>query len=417
MFSGRLRSIQLNIGRKLAIHDYPYVDGVWVEDMGTKGKLFHIMGFLVEGGGAYGGIGSLKQQIEALEKASQQWGDGIFCHPLQGTRSKMCLQNLEIEQDLQGRIATLRISLIENKVQPTLMVTANTQAQTLALTVVAKKASLLDILNMAKGAVRSIRSGILTVVNRFTTLVRQVVFTATSLVSMITGLPGEIGRYIGSSLSEVDKVNKTVSELIGLGSTSRVKVFNKLDDLSLAVEELNIEKIVHGIADTVNAVFEANLDPIQAMESMLPFINIQSMPTGTDEATGFNLLNDLIRRTAVICTVEAVTNRKYISYDDAQKTRTIVCELLDAELKIAGDQGLDSTYNALMDLRTSVSQDLTVRGGNLAKVEKIEASASLPSLVWSQRLYQDSGRDKELVKSANPIHPAFMPLSFQALSS
>ena len=410
-------SIALSLGRKIAVHEYPYVDGVYAEDLGAKGKAFHVMGFIVEGGGAYGGKGTLKQQLEEFEKAAMQWGDGEFIHPTLGARPKMCLLNLEVEQDQQGRVAALRFTLLENKVKPTAMVVPNTQAQTIALSAVARKATLLETLMMIKGAVRSVRAEILSVVNRFTTTVRQVISTATSLFSMITGLPGEIGRFIGSAIPNDLKTNKTVQQLIGLGSANRVNVINKVDQLSNALDDMDIEKIVNGISDTVSSVFESNPDPVQALNAMLPFANSPSMPSGTDEATGFNLLNDLIRRTAVICMAESTAKRAYVSYDDALNTRTIVCQYLDKELKVAGDQGLDDTYNALMNLRISVAQDLTRRGADLAKIELITASASLPSLVWAQRLYQDSGREKELVKSANPIHPAFMPINFRALSS
>lgn len=410
-------SIALSLGRKIAVHEYPYVDGVYAEDLGAKGKAFHVMGFIVEGGGAYGGKGTLKQQLDEFEKAAMQWGDGEFIHPTLGARPKMCLLNLEIEQDQQGRVAALRFTILENKVKPTAMVVPNTQAQTIALSAVARKATFLETLMMIKGAVRSVRAGILSVVNRFTTTVRQVISTATSLFSMITGLPGEIGRFIGSAIPNDLKTNKTVQQLIGLGSANRVNVINKVDQLSNALDDMNIEKVVNGISDTVSSVFESNPDPVQALNAMLPFANSPSMPSGTDEATGFNLLNDLIRRTAVICMAESTAKRAYVSYDDALNARTIVCQYLDQELKIAGDQGLDDTYNALMNLRISVAQDLTRRGADLAKIELITASASLPSLVWAQRLYQDSGREKELVKSANPIHPAFMPINFRALSS
>jgi len=410
-------SIALSLGRKIAVHEYPYVDGIYAEDLGAKGKAFHVMGFIVDGGGAYGGKGTLKQQLEEFEKAAMQWGDGEFIHPTLGARPKMCLLNLEIEQDQQGRVAALRFTLLENKVKPTAMVVSNTQAQTIALSAVARKTTLLETLMMIKGAVRSVRAGILSVVNRFTTTVRQVISTATSLFSMITGLPGEIGRFIGSAIPNDLKTNKTVQQLIGLGSANRVNVINKVDQLSNALDDMDIEKIVNGISDTVSSVFESNPDPVQALNAMLPFANSPSMPSGTDEATGFNLLNDLIRRTAVICMAESTAKRAYVSYDDALNTRTIVCQYLDKELKIAGDQGLDDTYNALMNLRISVAQDLMRRGADLAKIEQITASASLPSLVWAQKLYQDSGREKELVKSANPIHPAFMPINFKALSS
>lgn len=410
-------STSLMMGRKLAVHDYPYTDGVWVEDLGAKGKNFNVIGFIVEGGGAYGGKGSLKDQILAFEKIALQWGDGIFCHPTLGVRTKMCLQSLEIEQDLQERTASLRFTLVENIVKPTLMVITNPKKEVDNNAKAAKKATILDTLLMLKGSVRSYRNGILTKVNRFTTQVRQVIFTATSLVTMITSLPGEIGRYIGSTIPLGQKSDKTVNQLIGLGSASRVNVLNEVQKLANAVEDMNIEKIVNSIADTVTSVFNANPDPVQAMNAMLPLINMPNMPTGTDDAKGYNLLNDLIHRIAVICIVQAASDRQFISYDDAQNTRTLVCKYIDGELKIAGDQGLDSTYNALVNLRTSISRDLTARGGDLAKVEQIEAAASLPSLVWSQRLYQDSKREMELVKSANPIHPAFMPLSFRALSS
>ncbi|MCR4532451.1 DNA circularization protein [Acinetobacter venetianus] len=410
-------SIALSLGRKIAVHEYPYVDGVYAEDLGAKGKAFHVMGFIVEGGGAYGGKGTLKQQLEEFEKAAMQWGDGEFIHPTLGARPKMCLLNLEIEQDQQGRVASLRFTLLENIVNPTVMVVPNAQAQTEALGARAKETTMLETLTEIKKDVRKYRNGILNRVNKFTTTVRQVISTATSLFSMITGLPGEIGRYIGSAIPQDLKTNKSVQQLIGLGSANRVNVINKVDQLSNALDAMDIEKIVNGISDTVSSVFKSNPDPVQALNAMLPFANSQPMPSGTDEATGFNLLNDLIRRTAVICIAESTAKRVYVSYDDAVNTRTIVCQYIDQELKIAGDQGLDATYNALMNLRISVSQDLTRRGADLAKVEQITAAASLPSLVWAQRLYQDSGREKELVKSANPIHPAFMPINFKALSS
>lgn len=410
-------SIALSLGRKIAVHDYPYVDGVYAEDLGMRGKIFHIQGFIVEGGGAYGRAGTLREQMEAFEQAASQWGDGVFVHPTLGMRPKMCLQGMEIEQDLQGRVATIRFSLIENIVSPSSMSNEDTKAKTIAYAGIARDMSIVGVLTSIKGAVRSYRNGILTVVNRFSTQVRQVVFTATSLFSMITSLPGEIGRYIGSSVQDIKKLNKNVDQLIGLGSASRVNVINHLDTLEKALYDMNVEEITKGISGTITAVYEANPDPVQALNAMLPFANATSMQADTEDGKGFNLLTDLIRRSAVICIAESTANREYISYDDALDTRTLVCGLLDNELKIAGDQGLDDTFNALMNLRTCVSKDLTMRGADLATVETIVAATSLPSLVWSQKLYQDSGREKELVKSANPIHPAFMPINFKALSS
>jgi hypothetical protein len=178
---------------------------------------------------------------------------------------------------------------------------------------------------------------------------------------------------------------------------------------------MDIEKIVNGISDTVSSVFESNPDPVQALNAMLPFANSPSMPSGTDEATGFNLLNDLIRRTAVICMAESTAKRAYVSYDDALNTRTIVCQYLDKELKIAGDQGLDDTYNALMNLRISVAQDLMRRGADLAKIEQITASASLPSWFGRKNFIKIVVEKKNWLNQLILFIPAFMPINFKAL--
>ena len=104
------------------------------------------------------------------------------------------------------------------------------------------------------------------------------------------------------------------------------------------------------------------------------------------------------------------------SYQDAQAMRATVCHALDHEMNIAGDEGLDETYAALRDLKIAVSQDLTARGANLSTVITVTSPLPVSSLVWAQKLYQDASREEQLVQSGNPIHPAFMPVSFQALA-
>ena len=408
----------VSLGRKIAVHEYPFVDGVYAEDLGAKGKRWHIQGFIVEGGGAYGGEGTLKQQVMKFWESSNQYGAGILVHPTIGMRTDCALLEMDIDEDLNGRVATLRMSFIESRVRPTSFIVESTENVTFEVSGIARKMSFLDMIHNVLGKVRQWRNGILKAVNKFTTLVKSVIFTATSLVTMITSLPGEIGRFIGSAIPQRQKkLTTTVNSLMGLGSASRLNVLNKLDVLADATARLDIEGIGEAIQDTISAVFDANPDPAQALASMQSLMQIpDAAGTGMD-ALGWNAINALIRKTAVSYAAQSTANRQFISYDDAQVTRTLVCGLLDTEIERAGDAGQDDSYNSLTDLKTAVSRDLTSRGGSLARVTEVSAPASLPSLVWAQRLYQDSGREKQLVQSANPIHPAFMPNSFKALSS
>jgi prophage DNA circulation protein len=43
-------------------------------------------------------------------------------------------------------------------------------------------------------------------------------------------------------------------------------------------------------------------------------------------------------------------------------------------------------------------------------------AGSLPALVLAHRIYDDAGRADQLVQQVQPVHPLFMPQSFQALA-
>ncbi|WP_143367174.1 hypothetical protein [Citrobacter braakii] len=91
-------------------------------------------------------------------------------------------------------------------------------------------------------------------------------------------------------------------------------------------------------------------------------------------------------------------------------------DVLEAGATAAADMGHDDTYRDLVALHNTVISTLTERGANLARFTEYQFNNSIPSLVLSERIYQDPTRNNELVKCVNPVHPAFMPLDFKALS-
>jgi prophage DNA circulation protein len=126
---------------------------------------------------------------------------------------------------------------------------------------------------------------------------------------------------------------------------------------------------------------------------------------------------DLFRRAAVVALATASSSYQPTSYNDAVTIRETVTGFIDNEITIAGDEGDDSTYGALRALRQAVVTDLVARGANLAQVTTFTFGAPLPALYLANRIYQDPTRSDQLVAQANPVHPAFMPASFQALAS
>lgn len=125
----------------------------------------------------------------------------------------------------------------------------------------------------------------------------------------------------------------------------------------------------------------------------------------------------VLRRAVLAELATVASNYQPSSYDDAVTVRDAVVEQLDSEILIAGDLGDDASYTALRELRRAVIEDLNERGADLAALKTYTFNAPMPSLVLANRLYQDASRSAELVSQADPVHPAFMPTSFRALTS
>lgn len=401
-------------GRKNVIHQYPYVDGVYVEDLGQSAKRYRIQGFFIEGGGRYG-AGTLVEQIRLMDQAVSQPGDSVLVHPILGSLSKIALMGYECETGLdKGRVAEITLTFIDNSAKKTPSVAIDTQAQVRIAATQSLLAQLLDFEGAVHNLVRTSVALVLNTVNRFTTLVRGIVFTATSLVTMVSALPGNLGRMVGQAFP-ASQVNKkaTTATLIGAASASQTAVLSTMTTMHGAATSGNVSGIGGGIQSTVSALLAANSDPAQAIQSMLAIIS--GSPSSSINFVS-NATTDLMRQAAATSMALASANYNPVSYQDAENIRTLVCGAIQNEMNIAGDRGLDATYNALRNLKIAVSQDLTRRGASLSSMITVTSQSPVSSLVWAQKLYQDASREPEIVNEGNPIHPAFMPIKFQVLA-
>lgn len=171
------------------------------------------------------------------------------------------------------------------------------------------------------------------------------------------------------------------------------------------------------------ALLAATTDPADAIRMLstlgqfTPNEPVPASGVGAAMQTMQSGCGDLFRRAAVVALCRASATYQPASLDDATAVRTQIVTLLDAEILVAGNQGEDATFNALRSLRAAVVQDLTSRGSGLAALTTVKTQAAVPATVLAQRLYRDADRAGELVSQGNPVHPAFMPTAFKALSS
>ena len=68
-----------------------------------------------------------------------------------------------------------------------------------------------------------------------------------------------------------------------------------------------------------------------------------------------------------------------------------------------------SVRRALGALRLAMVQDVTARGGSMARLFLYRPKAVEPALVLAYRIYGDAGRDAEIVTRNRVARPGFVP--------
>jgi len=408
----------LKTGRRVALHEYPYRDEVWVEDLGRAGRRIALTGFLLQDA-AYGG-GDVIAQRSALIAACEtpESGTGELVHPSFGRITASLLDFECEERSERGRAFDVRFTFIEAGSEEFPSLDIATQAQA-GLSVVAAYAAIAqDYANHMLTLLKTpaLVGEIERTAQAFVTNAEAITQRATSLVAMVATLKGTYGRYVGEFTAGIKQPSTTIQQLIGAGAQARQAVTQSGKVLSAAASVADYAGMASATQSLVSAVQTANADPHQGVQSLA---TLQAQTAATVRATaGLTAANAgvtaLFRRSTVAALADTTRGYALASYDDAQALRTTVCDALDEEATLAADTGDDATFEALGALQTAVVHDLSTRGESLATTRDVVMGASLPVIVLAQRLYQDVSRYDALVKQTNPVNPAFAPVNFRA---
>ncbi len=102
-----VRESEVQRGRRTAVHEYPFRDDVWVEDLGRAMRRIAFSGFVV-GDDCY-------QQEQALLAAAERPGSGVLVHPSLGTLTVSLVERMRSRQraDL-GRVVEITFDCVES---------------------------------------------------------------------------------------------------------------------------------------------------------------------------------------------------------------------------------------------------------------------------------------------------------------
>lgn len=450
---------QLKFGRRSVIHEYPFRDTVWVEDLGRMARRIAFTAYIV-------GDDVITQRdrlLKVCEEAGAVEG-GELVHPTLGRITVSLADGVSCaERWDRGRYFELAFSFVEQgkRIFPNSAV--DTRSAVASAADKAKAATKASLISTVAGALKSgiaVVSQATSAVATWTGAAQRLVNDATNLYHFVQTLPGEFGRMFGGNSSRTAGASATVDSLVAQGATRRAKVAVAAAGVANAATALRTVAVsgigtvqasvgggvsapaasnalsayvdaVHALTAAVATAAPSPPDALRLLTSLIkaapalpagleapiyPLSPVVPVSSAQAVALMASASSDLFRRAGVIALAQASATYVPASTDDAVAVRQQVTQLLDAEMRIAADQGQDDTYQALHDARTAVVQDLTARAADLASMVQVSTPHSVPALALAQRLYRDANRADQLVAEANPIHPAFMPPAFKALA-
>lgn len=391
------------VGRRVALHEYPLRDTPYPEDMGRKARQFSIECLVL--GPEY--MAARDRLITALEAP----GAGTLVHPYYGTRRVVVAQPSSInETTREGGVARFRIPFAEagEKLEPA--GTADTAAQVqgqaastgnqLANSFASQWAvdglpkwvsdsgmgslgGLADKLDALRDSIPGIPDSITAFnaqlqafSNSLSSLIREPFNLGAQVVSLVLGL-GTIARQPFDALG-------LYRNLFDFGADDAPIVASTPARAQQLANRTTLHALVRGAAVAQAAAAAASV-PAQT-----------TTPTRAQAVTSTQAQLD--NAPSLVATVGFGTAEAAVAVRDA------LTDAIDEQLLVADDD----LYVQLLDLRTAVVRDINTRVASLPALIMFTPLATLPALVLAYRLYADATRDQEIVARNDLRYPGFV---------
>lgn len=388
-----VKSAQTQVGRRVAIHEYPQRDDAFPEDLGLKADAFTIDALVV-------GPDYIKAR-DALIGALKARGPGVLIHPYYGQRTVTLANPARISESPEdGGVARFSLDFIvagENA-EPSArqdtqagVESAADRAASACADEFSRDYSLAGVpdfveasaLDMARNAMASLENA------------------RRSLVPDLTVLSDYMAAatIVGNSLSGLIRAPAAYAQSL-LGMFGSLK--------ALAQSPINALASYRSLFD------------YGSKHSSVP----STTPSRVRQAQNQSAMACLCRRAALIEGARVASRASFETYDQAVATRDDLAARLDDEAAglvpapvgsgapaQAEREVSEEVYQALTALRVALIRDLTARSINAPRVTSVTLPATLPALVAAYRIHGDPSRADELI-SRNLVtvrHPGFVP--------
>lgn len=359
----------MSAGRRVQVHEYPQRDKPFTEDLGRATREISLTAFVI-------GDNYIADR-DALLKVVEEAGAGTLIHPWYGSQQVVVKECRVSHSNREGGMARFNLSFVE------------------------------------AGELAFPKSGAATA--------SQVRLSSDSFLSTLASNFGSTFSTEGapdwSVASSVSALSSGLYQFQSYAAKGRGLMVNPSSILgnvdSLLGNPLALANSVISMFSGFSSGYSSNADLNNSFTTLTGYASAMprtvagtgSTPARRQESTNNAALETLMRGAALGNAAAVSSLMPLPVYDDAIANRNTLTAALDAESLTAPD----TVFTAITDLRTKVHQDITERGKGAARMRTVTMPEVRPSLVVAYDLYEDAGRESEIVSRNKVTHPLFVP--------
>lgn len=376
----------LDSGRRVVVHEFPFKDTPYVEDLGLRTRGFTLDVFVLGD--------DVAAQRDRLRAALEQKGPGTLVHPYLGTLTVQVESFTLTENNLDQRIANFSVSFLQpgklefpsTAVNPVGTISA---ASTAASLHAGSQAANIDVSKpVARAAISSVLES-----------TSENIRTAARRAAK----PNTAAAKAGESRS-------TVAETI----TAMSAYVRDLGSLSSLIETPDL--MSYALADVVFRLSGLGMDSFQAfvayrrlladLQATFSGLHFPTTSIGATIANNVSLFRDVVYTAVVSSAATMAVDASFTTYAEAIATRDQLAAMFDVAMADVTD---DTLFGYLQDLRAQSLIQIPRPGEDLPNIVEVLAPVPLPSLVLAYDLMNGRKDEARLIELNDARNPWLIP--------
>lgn len=416
------------VGRRTVLHQYPFSDTPYVEDLGKDADQFTINGYVIANIGNdldYWGV------RDALIAALREKGSGTLVHPFLGEQEVALVGKARLtESFMEGGVARFTMTFVQAEKIERLFSAATVDHEAAVDTAVEEAGAVWDdqfdtmytledapgfsvldaidtaqsYLSMTRSAISAIRNAPMAAISTALSFVASVENTLSQVISLPCDLANSLVSAADSFINLVGLVGETASGNIFGSCSGYLKSRSETDKSSVVNALLAMTDFGRDSDDLNRSAYGGTLTPMADTDTTAT--QIQS-----DNREG---ITSLVKATAVMNAARIAVRIDYESYEDAMAMLNKITDKIDAFLLTLGesDMNMDEGYKAIDAVRAAITEAMIDLGASLARVVYYEVPPVVtPAITLAYDKYYDLDRENQIIDRNRPLvtHPGFLP--------